>query len=297
LAETELKAVRVEETEQVMADLFDVKEITSLMPMPISSVRLAEMVSDPSSTISQFTRVIELDQALTVDVLRWANSPFSAADSRINTVKDGVVRLGTANILKLAVGQHLLATFSPSLSQTDFGENELWRHSVASALVVECLNDISPVLIPGLAFTAALIHDVGKLILSRRLGYDTLQEMTRGIEREKKFSGVEAERSFLQTDHAEIGGAIVRHWKFSEEMAQAVENHHRPEVSGGVLLDAVIVANTLAHSLDVPHPDEWERMVPQLQRLKISGMNLESVLENIRHKMSASESLWNAAPR
>jgi len=280
-----------------MVELFDVKEITSLMPMPISSVRLAEMVSDPASTIPQFTRVIELDQALTVDVLRWANSPFSAAEAHINTVKEAVIRLGTANILKLSVGQHLLATFSPSLSQTDYGENELWRHSVAAALSVESLNEVSPVLIPGLAFTAALIHDVGKLILSRRLGYDTLQEMIRQIVREKKLNNVDAERSFLGSDHAQIGGAIIRHWKLSEEMATAIENHHQFDVNGGVLLDAVIVADVLAHSLDIPHPEEWERIVPQLQRLKISGFNLESILEIIRRKMSASESLWNAAPR
>jgi HD-like signal output (HDOD) protein len=280
-----------------MPVLFDVNEITSLMPMPISSVRLAEMVSDPASTISQFTRVIELDQALTVDVLRWANSPYSAAETRINTVQDAVVRLGTANILKLAVGQHLLAAFSPSLSQTDFGENELWRHSVASALAVEGLDEISPVLIPGLAFTAALIHDVGKLILSRRLGYDTLQEMTAEIVREKNVAAVEAERSFLKTDHAEIGGAIVRHWKFSESMAAAIENHHRFGLEGGVLLDTVIVADVLAHSLDVPHPEEWDKIVPQLQRLKISGVNLEVTLEVIRRKMSMSELLWKTTTR
>jgi putative nucleotidyltransferase with HDIG domain len=277
--------------------LFDLNEITSLMPMPISSVRLAEMVSDPASTIEQFTRVIELDQALTVDVLRWANSSFSAADAPINTVRDAVVRLGTANILKLAVGQHLLAAFSPSLSQTDYGENELWRHSVAAAMAVEGLCEISPVPIPSLAFTAALIHDVGKLILSRRLGYESLQEMIREISREKKLSGVEAERSFLQTDHAEIGGAIVRHWKFSEEMAAAIENHHCFDKNTGVLLDTIIVSDALAHSLDNPAPGEWERIAPQLQRLKIAGENPENILEKIRRKMSMSESLWNTAAR
>ncbi|NTV51471.1 MAG: HDOD domain-containing protein [Candidatus Firestonebacteria bacterium] len=279
-----------------MPALFDLNEITSLMPMPISSVRMAEMVSDPGSTIQQFTRVIELDQALTVDILRWANSAFSGPETRIDTVRDAVVRLGTANILKLAVGQHLVASFSPSLSQTDYGENELWRHSVASALAVEGLSEISPVRIPGLGFTAALIHDVGKLILCRRLGYDNLQEMIREIVDEKNVSGVEAERTFLQTDHAEIGGAIVRHWKFSEEMAGAIENHHRHDMEGGVLLDAVVAGDVLAHSLDVPHPEEWDKIMPILRRLKISGVDSANLLEIIRRKMSMSELLWNATP-
>ncbi len=276
---------------------FELTEIENLMPMPISSVRLAEIVAEPDSTVLEFTRVIELDQALTVNVLHWANSPYSAPQTRINTVRDAVVRLGTANILKLAVGQHLLAAFSPSLSKTDFGENELWRHSVASGLAAESLHQAAKVQIPGLAFTAALIHDVGKLIISRRLGYDTFQEIIRGISEEKKMDVLAAEREVLQTDHAEIGGAMARHWKFSGELIAAIEKHHCLDVEQGVLLDTVIVSDVLAHNLDRNCQDELLEISRHLQRLQISAGQLGTLADSIRREMNKSESLWNAPAR
>jgi putative nucleotidyltransferase with HDIG domain len=280
-----------------MPESFDPRDIENLMPMPISSVRLAEMVSDPASTIREFTRVIELDQALTVDVLHWANYSFSAPDKEIATVRDAVVRLGTANILKLAVGQHLLAAFSPSLSKTDYGENELWRHSVAAALAAENLAVVSEVPIPGMAFTAALIHDVGKLILCRRLGYDTIHEVIQSIIEEKQVTYIEAEQTFLGTDHAQIGGAMARHWHFSDDLIAAIENHHRLDIEHGILLDAIIVSDSLAHCVDRELPHEYKRILAHLSRLKVSDHTLVHLSEKIRQEMNNAESLWNTSVR
>ncbi len=271
---------------------FDPKDVESLMPMPISSVRLAEMVSDPESTIKGFSRVIELDQALTLNVLKWANSSFSSPGSKIETVRDAVVRLGTANILKLAVGQHLLASFSSNLTKTELGENELWRHSVAAALAIENIGHFSNVKIPGVAFTAALVHDVGKLILCRRIGYDAFYEIIHGIVIEKGVADIEAERIFFRTDHAEVGGAVARHWGFSEDIITSIELHHSYEIENGILLDLVVISDIAAHGIDMNYKGNLEKCKKRIDRLNVSIEQFNALVDIVRDGINKSELLW-----
>jgi len=279
-----------------MTGPFDLSEITHLMPMPVSSVRLAEMVSDPNSTIKEFVRVVELDQALTADILRWANSAASHPASKITTVKKAVVRLGAANILKLTMGQHLLTSFGTSTPGGELTENELWRHGVAAALCSEALEYYLGRPMPGTAFTAALMHDVGKLLLGRRVGYDALQELVAAAVKEKQLTSIEAERDVLQTDHAEIGGAIARYWHFPDSLTLAIENHHRDNEAGEVLLDVVIVSDEVVNRLDTPTEGATpsERLLTSLRRLGFPLRQLQPLQEKVREEIGRSEALWKA---
>lgn len=273
---------------------FHPEDIENLLPMPVSSVRLAEMVADPKSTIKEFSRVIELDQALTANVLRWANSAYSQPETPVTTVRRAVVRIGTANVLKLAVGQHLLASFLPSNAGKDLAENELWRHGVAAALVAEGLEAFHPKAVPGLSFTAALMHDVGKLLLGRRLGYSALQDILRSIMQEKNITYVEAERDFMQTDHAEVGAAMARHWQFPDELVAAIGNHHTSEAKSDPLLDVVMLANATAKILDGDRSGSafLEPLAPQIQRLHLTPDKIETLIARVRKSISDSASLW-----
>lgn len=274
----------------------DLNEITTLMPMPVSNVRLAEMVSEPSSTIKDFARVIELDQALTANVLRWANSSASHPAEKITTVRRAVVRLGAANILKLTMGQHVLASFGNWTPGGDLAENELWRHGVAAAMCAEQLGEMTSAPIPGIAFTAALLHDVGKLLLGRKVGYGTLTDLIASVQKESALSSLEAEREILKTDHAETGAAMARKWHFPDALVSAIENHHAPNEKGDLLLDVIIIANGVAKIIRAESGagdmQNAEALSASLRRLGLNEEKFALLGPKIAQEIGRSESLW-----
>ena len=221
------------------------EEIGGIESMPAAVTRLAAMLDDPDADAAAFARVLELDARLTADVLRLANSAWSQPSQPILTVRDAVMRVGAAVILKLAVGARTAAQLSRPSEGYDLTRGELWRHSVAAALAAERLGQYAAVRIPGAAFTAALLHDIGKVPLNRRLGPDGLRRLWSLVE-DEGLTPLAAERRLLGTDHAEAGGAVARQWGLPEMLADAIASHHEPDAGQSTLADAVHLANLVA---------------------------------------------------
>lgn len=269
-------------------------EVDSLAPMPASVVRLAAMVADPRSGAQEAAQVIELDQALTANVLRWANSAWSASQRVIETVREAVLRLGTARILEFAVGHVVGGLMRKPCEGYGLGEYELWRHSVASALAVERLGSLTTQMVPGTAFTAALLHDFGKLLLNRYLSGDVIHLIAERVET-KKITYLEAEREVLGTDHAAVGGAVARHWRFPEPLVLAIENHHSPDTSPDPVLDAVHLANAVAKLVGVGLGREAMNVhvsVEAAGRLGLTSAGLETLCAAVQDDLARTEEIW-----
>jgi HD-like signal output (HDOD) protein len=103
--------------------------------------KIAALIGNENSTVDDIVNVIKYDQAITVDVLKYANSSMSAPQRTITTVKDAVIRLGGARILMQILGKHVKNSMNVALPAYGYDENELWRHSVAAAVAAENLNN------------------------------------------------------------------------------------------------------------------------------------------------------------
>lgn len=266
-------------------------DIDTLAPMPASVVKLTQVVSNPDATLQEVTRLIELDQALTANVLRAANSAASASRSEIISIKDAVVRLGSAKILKLAVGQHAIKSMSREFTGYGLCENELWRHSVASALAAESIVKFTDVAIPNIAFTAALLHDIGKLLLERHLSPTVIKAMLSQIEKEG-LTWREAEYKVLGTDHTEVGAAIARHWQFPNEITLAIEHHHDPDPMEDVLFDVVHISNSVAKLIGVGLGAEQlysNVSTEAAERLGLTQNDIESLCAKVKDELLESE--------
>lgn len=269
-------------------------EIGKLPPMSASVNRLAHLVNDPETEIQAIIRIVELDQALTANVLRWANSVWSRAQNPITTVREAVIRLGIANILKMSIGKQLGEPMNKPCPGYDLGEKELWRHSVAAALAAEITNQFSTVRIPGAAFTAALVHDIGKLVLEPHMTAEVYREM-RDLMKRDNLTYVAAELEVLGTDHAKVGAEIARHWQFPEVLVKAIEFHHNPEAHQDLISDAVHIANTVAKFIGVGMGTEGMNMKTSLeaaQRLGLNSLALESVCALVQSELGKAEAQW-----
>ena len=78
-----------------------------------------------------------------------------------------------------------------------------------------------------MVFTAGMFHDIGELVLDV-----CIPEQFAGILRQQRVSGadlIEAERSGLGCDHAEIGAEMARRWNFPPEIEHAIHYWREPE--------------------------------------------------------------------
>lgn len=265
--------------------------IEELAPMPASVGKIANLINDPDTNIQEIADTIKFDEALTANVIKHANSAFHGASSKISSVKDAVLRLGTGNLLKLAVGQQTASQMKESCPGYDFGEHEMWRHSVAAALAAEHIGDYVSIKVPGVAFTASLIHDIGKLLLGRHLSEEVRKSIRYFIE-EKGITWYEAEQKVLGTNHAEVGGAIARHWKFPEELVSAIELHHTPDHSPNTVLDVVHLTNAVSKLIGEGIGAEQMNLfisVEAAERLGLTSSGLEALCSVVRAGLARAE--------
>jgi putative nucleotidyltransferase with HDIG domain len=269
-------------------------ELKQLAPMSLTISRLTKSMQDINSKMSEITRLIELDTALTANVLRWANSAYYGARMPIESVQAAVIRLGMNNIIRLSISHSLSTVLKKSVPGYALAENQLWRHNVAAALTVETIGQITNHTLHPAAFTAALLHDVGKIVLGQHLDAGTFQQLRNMVE-DDHMSYVEAERTLLETDHAIVGAALAGYWKFPDELVYAIERHHDPEPQPDNLLDLVIIANTLAKEIGLGAGSEPIR--PSVEKVMLrQGLNAESraqLCDRVKEKMVKTEEEWN----
>jgi HD-like signal output (HDOD) protein len=230
--------------------------IDRLEPLPITVQKLLVALNNAEVDFSEITEAIEFDGAITSNILRTANSAAYGGRVRVEHVRDAVVRLGTVTLLDIMLIGHL-RSMRVAAPRYGLSENDLWLHGATASLAVKALiRETRNRKIPEASTIAALIHDIGKLIMVRYLKADGPD--IRELCREKQISFVEAEREILGCDHAEVGGAMAHKWLFPEPIAAAIEHHHDPDPADhNPMLDAVILANLVANTLGVePKPEE-----------------------------------------
>lgn len=255
-----------------------IRDAWEMPPLPASVGRLAGLVTDPTSDLSDIVEVVEFDQALTAKLLRAANSAASASAREITTVAEAVQRLGGGMVLSFATAHGAHGQLQSRLEGYALEEGELWRHSVASALVAQLAPGVLKTSVPSVSFTVALLHDIGKLLLNRFLDPETRQLLDRARE-EGGVAAVAAESEILGINHAELGGMMAQHWDLPVLIIRGIHYHHTPDDFADAVgvhkaeeqrvCDIAHLANTIAKRVDRDstldcrgqiQPGCWERL-------------------------------------
>ncbi len=226
--------------------------VNDIEPMPRSAVKLAEVLGSPNSTIDTIAEVIAFDQALTALVLQFANSVFSGSRTTVSTVREAVIRLGGGRILARIAGKVTSKYMKLPLQTYGYEENELWEHSVAAALAAQLLGSHVKCAVPPLAFTAALLHDFGKLLLARYADPDVMEEVWKNVyAQDGAVTCDAAEKEILGFSHADVGAAIASMWQLPEALVVAIRDHHTVNASDSLVTDCVKISNIVARCIGV----------------------------------------------
>jgi putative nucleotidyltransferase with HDIG domain len=222
---------------------------TNLAAVSPAALKLIGLLDQPDIANEDVVEVLKYDTVLTAKLLRVCNSPSLGFVETVGSVDQAVLLLGYKQILHFVLALALGDALAVPMAGYAVAENELWRHSLMVAVAAETLCRQEPGLNadPATAFTAGLLHDIGKIAMNQALTAECQMAVRYRIA-EHAASRVEAERAVLGTDHAEVGGYLLSLWRLPEGIVEGVANHHAPLVEPrGRLSVVVYLANCLAH--------------------------------------------------
>ncbi|MBT9437949.1 MAG: HDOD domain-containing protein [Desulfobacterales bacterium] len=219
-------------------------KVKSFPSMPEAAAKLLKLLDNPDATAAQIEQILRYDAGLTANLLKLTNSVYFGLPCKVGSVTQAVVLLGWKKLIQLVMASCVNAVMGKPVPGYDLPAGELWRHSIAVSVAAEGLAKELKVSASEEIFTAALLHDVGKLVLGGFVKEDLEKietEASRGISFEV------AEHMVLGTDHTEVGAQILKNWSFPPALVNAVRWHHDPDSAGktDTLVDIVHVANIL----------------------------------------------------
>ena len=230
-----------------------------LAPLTVVATKTIAMAEDRGSTAMDLAYVISSDQALTAKLLRLSNSAYYGYSRRINNAREAVILLGLRTVRSVAIATSLMdAMRAPELD--GFDQNLFWGHSVCVGLSAEIIAKRTRVARPEDAFTAGVLHDLGKLAMLLTEP-DRFDEMVGWIADDGALARAAEREAFDGVTHDVVGELLARQWLFPAALAQAIGEHHPPARRDATrtLADVVAAANLSCNRAGLAAGFDWTR--------------------------------------
>ncbi|HCK98673.1 MAG TPA: histidine kinase [Candidatus Marinimicrobia bacterium] len=271
-------------------------KIGSIPAMPTVVVEIRKLLRNPDVNFTELAQIIKYDPGLTTNILHLANSAYFGFSKSVNSVQQGIVRLGTKRIFELAVAAAIAPMAQKAVKGYDLSPGKFWEHSVAVAIGAEQLALDLNIKAPDYTFTAGLLHDIGKIVLGTFIEVDAAPIMT--LANQENVSFDEAEKQILGIDHAEVGAILLERWNLPECIVDVDRWHHQPDLYQGdrLVLDLVHVADILSMMSGLGIGNDGLNYHPSSEvaaRLNLTTKVTESVLCKIMGKLNELISLFN----
>ncbi|MHB8093080.1 MAG: HDOD domain-containing protein [Syntrophales bacterium] len=209
-----------------------IENIVALPTVPGSLKRISQILEKPHVTLDEIGHFISADPALTARVLRMVNSAIYGFPGRISSVSHAVMLLGL-NVIK---GMLLGISFFDIMQKLMDG---LWEHSLGCAVIARTIAEKKGISDPEEVAIAALIHDIGKVILIMEF-----QQAYEGVMKDaadRRVSVSEAEIAVFRETHAAVGMWLSQKWRFPPKLVEVIGFHHTPQLAQIAPLETAIV--------------------------------------------------------
>ncbi|BBO70286.1 HDIG domain protein [Desulfosarcina alkanivorans] len=226
------------------------KKVNQLDPIPMVIHKVLDLADDPDTSLSDLVEVVERDPAITANLLKTVNSASMGLPVKVDSVQQSVAMLGLQQVVEMVLAQNLSGNLNRSQKGYGLAKGDLWRQSVAGAMVARTIAGEQELMSLPAIYTAALLKDIGKVVLHEFVAdrLDAIQELVS----RKGLSFVEAENEVLGMDHTTLGGIIAKQWQFSPHMIYMIENHHltNPASWNDPATATLYLADTVAMMVD-----------------------------------------------
>lgn len=225
-----------------------IRQCPSLPSLPAIAMQVLELAQKADVDIAEIARIISKDPALSGKILRTVNSSFYGRSQHVSTISHALVILGLQSVKTLVLGFSLVSNLTKNKSN-GFKHITYWRRSIYSATAARAIALKAGIVQQEEAFLAALLQDIGMLVLDQVLG-DEYGAVYSKATTHQDLAAVEA--AAIGADHAEVAGVIAEMWKLPPVLCVPVSQHHVPaEVKDPALRKITEVVNLSGQCADV----------------------------------------------
>ena len=263
--------------------------LKALPPFPAVALQLLSLLDDDEVPMKKIVELLRIDAALSAEILRVSNSALYGLSRRVDNVSHAIVVLGTEVVKRLALTV-ALGRFSHGFLRNQ-GLRICWDHSVACALIAEELAEAMDVP-KDRAYTAGLLHDVGRLALLAC--YPNEYGNLIVVARENDFDELECERQLFDIDHCAAGEWLGREWNLPQDFVDAIGQHHTAEATDRSMISVITAANAVADTigfnmLQIPPKSTVAEVIANLPIADHDALadKLEKYPETIRNTIGA----------
>jgi putative nucleotidyltransferase with HDIG domain len=223
--------------------------VDQLPSAPEIAQKMLVTINRDDANLRDLSNLIVKDQSLAVRLLRMSNSAMFAVRSKVTSIPQAVTLLGFGRVRDLVLGLSVWGALDAKSPAGRRYRKALWTHAATVAAASKSLAAKAGV-DQGEAFTAGLLHDVGKLVLGLRLGDSYWEMLDEASEHGESADAVEM--AAFSCHHATVGGWLMQLWKLPPALVDGVALHHEPLTPDfGIDLPSVVaIANRLVDASD-----------------------------------------------
>lgn len=270
-----------------------IANLGELPPLPQVAAQVLRVSADPDATAEDLRKVIAMDQALTLQILKISNSAMFGMVREVTTLTQAIMTLGFSTIKSVVIASSAKNLYHRG--GVGLQERLIWEHALVSAI---CSRAFARALrFPRLeeAFIGGLLHDIGKSVLGVKFPdhYATIQRATYN----EQGLSLDLELESFGFDHAMVGEALVSRWNLAPSLQAAVRWHHDPGQAPQPhreLTALVALANQLAleEKVGIGSPALLEGASAQaMEILRVGPDSLAGMKEGIREALEQDKSM------
>ncbi len=206
-----MKPSKIKKEEHEVTRIKIIAKSESIPPLPALAQELIKLTRDDSTSITQLTDSIKMDQGISTAIVKLVNSPFYGIKQDISSIDRATALLGFNSIKNIAIASSMNSYYLKNFAMYKTTGNEMWKHSYNVACVAQIIGKQLELDHDSL-YLAGLLHDIGKVVLVDFI--------------DKPVNYIEDEQNQIGFDHAEIGSTILEKWALASEVTEAVKTHH-----------------------------------------------------------------------
>lgn len=228
-------------------------DIERLPSFPDIVHKVLQMVRDSEADFQAVAKEISKDVGLTSDILRISNSAYYSPSREIRSVHEAIVILGLKAVKDIVMVSAARGILKQPITGYRIEERDMWDHSLAVAsLSAKIATDFKTKTPADVAFTAGLLHDVGKVVLSQTFRKAYVQ-ISMDFKQNPNQRFTELEKKYMGYNHSEVGAILLKKWNFPTDLVEAALYNYTPEKAtiNPELTNIVHIANWIALSAGI----------------------------------------------
>lgn len=201
--------------------------IERLKPIPQVALKVMRIIGEGAYDIERIAAEVRQDQVISAKTLQICNSALFAKSKKFDSLDHALVFLGQHQFVKLVLSEAVQGYFSQSENGYSLCKGGMYHHAVGTATIAEKIAQITKKTNATTAYTAGLLHDIGKVVLDQWI--NTAYPLFYRKIREEQASILQIENKILGTNHTLVGGLLAERWSFSDVLTDVVKYHHNPD--------------------------------------------------------------------